>query len=221
MIPASESLDRCDAPASPSTAVRPERRSHRSELSGLGMTTVFGGSSDTGTIDGPPQLDRLRRRLLHHLRLRAPGASGLAYPFDPRHFAQDVPGARHRPLLVADLRLLEGRAADHRRQRRHLGARRHHPLLQAALPRPEPRRSSGLTRKAAGHSLVLTVACRLVPKHRAIFVPITHKTQPIGWVPIIAAQDAIAHSCNSTLSLICQVPARSAYNPASRSNPYN
>src|SRR3954471_12135849 len=46
VITASESLDRCDAPASPSTAVRPERRSHRSELSGLGMIGV----------DQPPDL---------------------------------------------------------------------------------------------------------------------------------------------------------------------
>src|SRR3712207_3680288 len=39
-------------------------------------------------------------------------------------------------LLVGDLRPLARRAADHRRQRRHLAARRHDPVLQAALPRP-------------------------------------------------------------------------------------
>src|SRR4051794_8792649 len=61
VIPASESLDRCDAPASPSTAVRPERRSHRSELSGLGITASLprsGCTRDTvgefGRPSGPP-----------------------------------------------------------------------------------------------------------------------------------------------------------------------
>src|SRR3954447_19647141 len=50
----------------------------------------FRETPDPRTTDGSSRLDRLRRGLLHHLRLHTPGAPGLAYPLDPGHLAQDV-----------------------------------------------------------------------------------------------------------------------------------
>src|SRR3712207_5394733 len=80
----------------------------REEPRNPAMTLALLGPFSFGTTHGSARLDRLRRRFLHHHRLRAAGAAGMADALDQGHLAQDVPRARHGSLPVAGLRLLEG-----------------------------------------------------------------------------------------------------------------